>query len=350
MSRNVKATQAAIFRRLAAVVEAAALVPPMPLAAGRFILGGDQDTEALKSAKLLRNERVSAIGSASLLEWDTRHYFALPRIASIQVGADQEVIAEVQNGGLASLIFVDGETDLAGLSALEVVEHIFGAEGGYPLETVAPFFVPHRLYQAHPSLDGMREAELWSRCQALCALGLVEGMASTAAPLNACRTNFGNACRSGAAKVAGSGLLAAAVAGTWGHAFLEVYRAIEILFPVMCVEDFLATLPPAAAAAPRQALLEALENTLQWRLRQETALKRLVGKLPKPVTDSLAQRIGVGADAEKVATAIYKARNGIAHGALVSAPVANKDAFLAVCIDLLCAAYDAVIIPEEWLQ
>jgi len=87
-----------------------------------------------------------------------------------------------------------------------------------------------------------------------------------------------------------------------------------------------AALPPESSAAPRVALVDALEETLQWRLRQDSTLGRLVARLPDLDAVQIATSLGVARDG--IANAIYKARNLIAHGALSALPMPNSENLL----------------------
>ena len=335
-----------VFQRLASEVRSRGQehAAPVSLDALRFIDGGDDDKDALQHAAILHVERVPGVGAIALLRWRSRYVFSMPSLLRPAVGVGEDATEVVVNAGLSSLLFGHPETELIVPDVLALVDAIFGDNGSYSITTVAPFFCEYAHYWTRSSLDDAKSSEAWSRCQALCARSIVA--AATSRWTNGCRVLFERVCSGSAARVAGPSLLAAAIAGTWSHTFLEVYRALEALFRVVCVEDLIAKLPPDASVAPRAALVDALEETLQWRLRQDSTLSRLVARLPDADANQIAAHLGVAP--EGIASAVYKARNLIAHGALFASPIANREGLLSACLMLVGAAYDVAPVADLW--
>ena len=349
MSRNMVAIQKGLFGRLAAEVRRTdnERHATESLDADRFVSGNEEDKDALSHAKLLRLERVPGLGSLALIVWRGRYIFGLPSALVANADHVEDVTDSFTNSGLACLLFAEEETPLAVDDPLQLVEFIFGTKGEYKFETVSKFFPSFTYYWTRSSLDGSKLGEMWSRCQAFCASSMLLAHNSHWPPNSLAL--FTQACCGPAARVVGASLLAAAVAATWSHTFLEVYRAIEAVFPVICVEDLLKKLPAETATTRRTDLVEALEDALQWRLRQDATLERLIARLSAPDADAIGARLGVARD--KVARSISRARNRVAHGALNQSPPDDRDraALLSACLMLVHSAYSTVPVSELWL-
>lgn len=342
------AVQKALFGRLAAEVRRSdnERYATAPLDALRFVEGGALEKDALATAKLLRLETVPGKGALALLNWQRRNVFCLPSVVRAGVDDAEDVDDPFENAGLSCLLFAEEKTPIAVSDPLQLVEYVFGTEGGYKFDIVAQFFSGFLFYRARSSLDNSPVAEVWSRCQALCAplLRPPGGAYWTKEVVS----EFEKTCRGPAAQVAGASLLSAAQASSWGHCFLEVYRSVEALFVVMSVEDLVNRLPAEVAGAKRAKLVDAIEESLQWRPKQDATLERLVSRLPDADVGRMAVQLGVEKGA--VARTIYKARNKIAHGALRESPVGDPIRHLTACLQLVQSAYMNNPVPSLWLE
>ncbi|NDP38519.1 MAG: hypothetical protein GZ093_07175 [Rhodoferax sp.] len=101
----------------------------------------------------------------------------------------------------------------------------------------------------------------------------------------------------------------------WDHAFLEIYRSIEFLYPFPKINELKNKLK---LSLPSEAISEIVEDVLSWRPVEEAALQGLLKNLPlnllnefKLAFDSEAKITGF--DNKKAASLIYKLRNDCVH-------------------------------------
>lgn len=348
MSRNMVDTMEALFARLASEVETRGQAHAVtePLDAERFILGNDLEQDALKNARLLEVERVPGHGVVALFKWRSQFVFSIP-VSPVALGGSEDVTEPLDNAGLSSLLFVHDESNLVVPDPLELVNEIFGDKGGYAVGRVAKFFAPHRHFRTRSSLDSGVVVETWSRCQSVCARGIVAADSGSVWRSDL-KVLFEQAASGSAAGVVGAGLLALSVASTPAHRYLEAYRCVEALFPVITIEDLLAKMPAEAATVSRSDLIDTLEDTLQWRLRQDTTLERLVARLPSADVEAIGADVGAEPGASAVAKKLFKARNRVAHGTLLSTKLAEAEAYLRAALRLVASAYGHISIPRAW--
>ena len=99
------------------------------------------------------------------------------------------------------------------------------------------------------------------------------------------------------------------------HAFLELYRCIEFLFPFPKINQLRKKL---SVELSTQELSEAVEDVLGWRPTEESALQKLFSALPDDVISSFRGALSLKNIedeflASKVATVLYKLRNDCVH-------------------------------------
>jgi hypothetical protein len=104
------------------------------------------------------------------------------------------------------------------------------------------------------------------------------------------------------------------VASFWQTQFVEIYRTIERLFPVIPVSKLSKRI---SFSNPTIELNSALYDTLGWRPKEDGALENLVRLLPKDIIESYRQSFGIQPDAENLNTLvsrhIYNTRNSVVH-------------------------------------
>lgn len=109
-------------------------------------------------------------------------------------------------------------------------------------------------------------------------------------------------------------ILRAIIERKHSHAFLELYRCIEYLFPFPKINELREKL---ALTLPTAELCEHIENILGWRTLEDSALKHLFRTLPADVVFGFQQAFSIEDNSNdlqaKVAERLYKLRNDCVH-------------------------------------
>lgn len=349
----------AIFTRLAREVaeHGVAHSATEPLDAERYIVCDNQGKQALKSAKVVRIERVAGHGVLALFELDSAFVFTMPERFSLI--DDEDVVERLSNAGLSALVFSNDKTDFAEFDVADLVDKVFGSRGEYSVDAIAKYFVPHCHFRARESLGlaAVSEAEVWSRCQSVYARAVVRNSHRSVWP-DELKNIFDAVACGPARQYVGSSLVSLALAISPEHRFLEAYRAIEALLPVVLMERLheasnsgsKAPNPESGllSAVPARKLYDALEQALGWRLPQERALKTLMSRLPDDDKKIIGRDIDVTPD--HIARAVFEARNQIAHGRLPPRRVKDGDGLLRAALRIVAAAYQNIQIPASWFE
>jgi hypothetical protein len=341
--------QTTIFSRLYDALEGTRFaVQATDRAARRFVFGGPPDQDALMNAEIDEVESLLDIGALASLSWTGAAYFALPAAVLIDYDEDEEVQAEASNTGLRALMLANENVHLDEAEPERIFDTIMGREGRFEIDEIEPFFRNFRMYRLSPNVEARTSPERWSRCQALCAKGLARRSRFPWILNN--RSTLLDACSGSAGGVVGANLLNSVRSGHWRHAYLELYRGIEWLFRVHCVEQLVDRLPSIAAES-RVAISEAVDEALQWRMREDTVLTRLVAQLGDASRGRIANALGVAEQAEKIATKLYRARNAIAHGSPVRDRLEpERDRLVAGALMTLADIHSVVTTPGTWLM
>lgn len=342
MARNDKATQAVLFKRLSDVLSGAGLLgmaiePTKP----RWIGGESEDTKALRTAELELHQPLIGLGSLAVYSLSgVRVVCATGELVSIAHGC-QCLLSARANSGLAVLLFSIQECRPRA-SPQEVLD-AFGLPGEMSLSQVASLFGGFATFELAPGVADENSAVLRS----VLLSHLAAGLALSVHWSDRFGGEFEQLCRSVVSRFAGETLFWAASSSAVEMVFLGVYRALEGLFRVKMLEDFLGKLA-AVGTVSRRSLDAAVNESLVWRVKELTALQRLFGALPPAERQVIGKLFGLPEG--NVADCVYDLRNQIAHGRLTSGVPELSDDQLRGLMRFCESAYASVPLDPSWVD
>ena len=202
---------------------------------------------------------------------------------------------------------------------LELLENIFtpaeviGKGVSYPLEAVVKYFPQVRMFQIKTGSPLLKpepclfQVALFAvtRCTGLITLNWTSTGLENARAISSAQKPF----------LPFELVLRAIIERKNTHAFLELYRCIEFLFPFPKINELKTRL---ALTLSTVELSESVETILGWRPTEDSALQRLFRTLPSEIIAAFQQALLLEAYqgtslCSKVADVLYKLRNDCVH-------------------------------------
>lgn len=309
-----------LFKKLRNLLprDSEAEVPPVK----RWITTTPFEKEWLKNIKL-QTDLDLVFGdqrSLSLATFQSENYL-------ISVGLDldlaQEDFEEISvNAGIFCAVICDLNVNPIGeveRIAYELLENVFipsqSTEAGvsYFLSTVEKYFPKIRIFKIRtgsPLLDPMPNLLAISlfavtKCSQLITLKWSANGLENARAISSARDPF----------LPFELVLRAIIEKKNTHAFLELYRCIEFLFPFPKINELKKKLK---LTLPSTEISELVEETLGWRPTEGAALKRLFVTLPQEILSELNKALWPKGNktevvSDKVAELLYRLRNDCVH-------------------------------------
>lgn len=298
----------------------------------RFVISSDQEKHWLRNVEFRSPQELefSELQSAHLCRLDGEDFLLTKNIASI---TDPSIDAIKMNGGLfvaaAKELPIDIRIDIAEteIEELPLRELADGeSRAGFYYHEIAPFFDDLKLYRIQ-SNSQLLEASGNFRLALLLALSPTTQLCRLR--LRTVSFNqFQLALHDDAENFPLSLLYQATQERRWDIAFLNIYKSLEQLFPLLKIENFRDgyeqhisngnTENSTTQKVKLFDLASLAENHLGWRAHEEDAMQRLFSKLPESFIDEFCHYLGIEIDdpekkARKVAESIYSIRNCTVH-------------------------------------
>lgn len=239
--------------------------------------------------------------------------------------SSEEFVYHEVNAGLfcAAVVELELEPTIGEATSYELVDTIF-----YPVDigqtqriayewaTVARFFPTFYLYRIPPGSPFLAIEQLVTRVGLFSITKTISllPMSWSASALEIVR----EICTDESEHFPLNLVLHAMLERKWEHAFLDVYRCIEFLFPFPKVNDLRRALGLDKSTID---VSYQIESVLGWRQQEDVALITLFAKLPDEQLNSLSTALGMKADeveateslGKTVSKRIYKLRNDCVH-------------------------------------
>ncbi|MDY7231682.1 hypothetical protein [Hyalangium rubrum] len=338
----MKEANSKIFAKLAALVDAAGVAHHVAnIKAPRWVKTSEEEKDFLKHAKVEHSSECLPGKWASLVSHSARLFVVLPESRQLTISI-QGIKSHPPHAGLLTLLWsLDAHKVITSSDiGVRIAENLFGVEGAYEAATVAPYFAPIQVFEVDQVARGDDPENLIYKVY---GVFLLDKDASIPLPYStSTRARISELIEGECGNIASDVLFRAITASHWTHAFLDFYRCIERLYQVPYVEDLRKGLGTASHAT----LGEQISKHLDWRPKEDIALKRLLREISNP---PLIERLRLGfcktqapepsGLVEMVGGSIYKVRNGIAHfraSRAATQPPANAIGDWDQAIEYLC--------------
>lgn len=253
------------------------------------------------------------------ISYDERSFIVLPMSPKSEEPITNGVIRRLEdNAGLLTYLWGECEYPFKETEDLSysLAEKVFGTDGAYDLMTIKPFFMECDIWEIDPGyLELTRDT-----CFRIYGTALTLDCSQLSLPYsNELLLKIRLMLENSMAKSIGEIIFRALTSTHWEHAFLEFYRCIEMLYSVPYCNELCASLDLELGELD---LAGKLENALGWYPREIDALEKILDVVKTnnhDLIDSISIAIStsdiqVVNSTQSVAKAIYKLRNGIAHG------------------------------------
>ncbi len=324
MARNMKDANAGAFDAFKSRVSA----HPFDNVA-RWIKTSEDEKAWLKDVRWLGDFRFDSHNWIVNCALHGQIYYLLVGFSVSDVGADGSLNAESLNAGLLTVLLSEQDVVRPDVSEVEIVDAALiptsGEYEGHDWQDLLHLCRPMSLFSASSGspFSGAQEESL-ARAALLFAAssGDLRSLAYSSQSLARCMSlavDFG-------AKVPWGVIAYALVAARWDHAYLDIYRCIERLFPLPRMRELTKVI---GLASPGLALSADIERVLGWRQQEEAGMAALFearGELCVKFFERYRPHWG-DAPAELapagLAQHFYKLRNAIVH----FRPVTQQAAF-----------------------
>lgn len=331
MSRNMIKTHEAIFQPLIEVVEKSV----NDLRKKRYIKLTEIGKNCLKNAeiteKYLVSPRVKA-ASIFLKEGEyTHHFFVIAGLENLtEMDAVDFFVIEENDSFYAPLLEIAISelkipliTNLQPLAVInEIISDYMGIDDydGHDINTVKSFFTPIELYKVENTYPTQQ-------LERLVGLRLCKQPDNLVLPFSTDTLDlFNNLFLEGASAIPYDNLIQCCYSVSWKHAFLEVYRTVERLYPL----PFLKELHSEIGLGNNFTLLELgekVKDILGWKPIEEASAKKIIDGSPKNVINLLETVKNANPESLDTSTHkwFYNFRNSIVHFRLATQNINISD-------------------------
>ncbi|MFE8597249.1 hypothetical protein [Archangium violaceum] len=316
MSRNMTETNKKVFSKLTRLVEQAGVAHHVPaLQAPRWIKTSDEEKDLLKNANHETSIECLPGKWASLISHKAQLLIVLPESQSA-TSTLKDVRSHTPNAGLLTLLWSLDSYNPISINDVgaKIAENLYGVSGGYEASAITPYFQPLMVFETDRHTRGDDPESLVYKVYGAFLLGR-----SADIPLpysTPTRARIIELLEGECGNIASDILFRAITASHWTHAFLDFYRCIERLYQAPYVEE----LRKGLGTASHLSLGEQISKSLDWRPKEDHALKRLLKDLANTAiitrlhgTFCKSQPTPNSDLSDSVGGSIYKIRNGIAH-------------------------------------
>ncbi|MEQ1891602.1 MAG: hypothetical protein ABL998_03590 [Planctomycetota bacterium] len=340
----MKEVQAKLFSGLASVLPNDLVSErSVDLLAARYVnKKGADDESALKYAKIEGRLRVPGFGVVAMCSWKTDRLLAIPvaLVGDVDVG-----LVVVDNAGLVSLFCAESCVDVVA-SPLDLYDKVFYRAGSYELEEVSWAYAPFLILRLDERCSGVPFPEAWS--QALSQVSVLVSKRNGEVWKGKALEAFEALNAGPASRYMGHCLIEASISSSQNHAFLEIYRCLEALYEVHSVERLLGTVAGGEGVSRGAVIVNALKG-IDWKLRQDSALRRILSCLGEADIDEVSVCLGCDREKDGLVKVIYDLRNSIAHGRLGAVARTIGDSELrAICL-VSARAFEHTRVADSWL-
>lgn len=344
MNRNKKDTNRKIFQRLEDKLPLNITGVRIGSSVPRWIASPTpEDSDTVEHAELRCAEACLPGRYAHLFRHGHRVYIALPADDGNSAPFAADIVARYTGSGLFVVLWADGQVGYAPISDIghKIADEIFGTEKEYKIDIVKPFFAPNSIWEVDPTAANRDErATIYKTFGTYICRKKELSLPYEPQVLTKIEGLLGVNGNSYFIESVFRGLTAI----HWEHAFLEFYRCIERLYAVPYIEDFRSLIQSNCLHAHVD-ISTAIDDSLNWRPREEEALVKLLTGITHPsiltnlhvVMGSITH--GIANSPDSIAKVLYKVRNSIAH-MRTDTPLAKKISAWNNLIECLCDIID----------
>jgi hypothetical protein len=309
-------TNKKVFLKLAQLVESAGVAHHVAdLKAARWIKTTDEEKDFLKNAKVEISTECLPGKWATLITHGARLFVVLPEPRQTEISL-RGIKPFIPHSGFLTLLWsLDTHAPINNSdSGVRIAENLFGTVGGYDASTVAPYFRPTQVFEVDRTIrDDIPESLVYKVYGAF----LLDTHSIIPLPYSpTTRARISELLEGECGHIASDILFRAITASHWPHAFLDFYRCIERLYQAPYIED----LRKSLGTMSHLSLVEQLSKHLEWRPKEEFALKRLLREVSNPILMDRLRIVFCKTSptdpsnlVDLVGGSIYKVRNSIAH-------------------------------------
>lgn len=272
-----------------------------------YISTNDEDKEWLKGLNIVCKHNILPNVRVAIFSYKEECFFAMVGLSNSVV--DDEAMTPYQmNAGIYTALASElGLTVLSTNEPRQVYDELMAQNQdelykGHDFRQLKDFLEPLVLYKIQPGspLIGEDIARLAGHALAQSSILQLPFSAETL-------TEFEKCFLEGTPNIPFDNLLTSLVSVHWKFSFLDTYRCIERLYPIVSLDSIHQKIDPPVAL---HEFCCYVENDLKWRPREEDALKKLCDSTPEIMRD-LVEELKLGTmEPHKW---IYQLRNSIVH-------------------------------------
>lgn len=269
--------------------------------------------------------QISPKVKAALLRYQDIDYFTITGLDTVdndRVELPRIEPSEKPNGGLLSVIIAKLVIPLNNnINVLEIINSILpqyegsGEYQGHEIDEVKEYFLPIEIYEIEKDfiLYGLNSETLLPR---LTGWRLCTQSQSLALPFSKETLQFFKEIfLEGASSIPYENLVQCCYSVSWQHAFLELYRCIERLYPICILEKLYQDLNLKEEVITLLEFEKKIEETLKWHHNEEMSLKIIFADLPRKSIEPLDEIKKLNPENCEMTTPkwFYLIRNNIVH-------------------------------------
>jgi len=284
-------------------------------AGGRYIKTNDIEKRWLKEAKIIDEIQILPKVKSELIEFEKGYYITVNGLLLDNNSIDLDVLEPLKsNAGLLTFLISESRITLEdSINELDfydkiLFQHKDSLYKGHDFEELNEYLQPSLLYKI-PENSVFQKVSLK---RILCYLLSLNKKQLILRFDNNVLSTISELSLVGSSNISFGLLMGCLLSTTYKHAFLEVYKLIERLFPISYLKDF------HDVVSTQLSFLEftsQLENITSWRPREEDAIEKIFGSTKETTKDYFLDFFKSAPELPSVVDHkyFYKIRNSIVH-------------------------------------